>query len=294
METYRRGELKYEGKTKIVYRVEGRSDLVILANKDNITAFDDPSFTKQFDTKAVSATTTTCRVFELLEKAGVPVAYEGQLSATEFVTPWVAMIPLEVVIRGYAMGSYLKRNPSLARPEGDSFRFPVPLVEFFLKTTAGRVMLAGGDELDLGLDPKKGEEDPLILDPLLPNWTLCHPKKPLDQSGAVLGHFENAYLGVGVNNSIIAEIQKIARQTFIILRDAWKRLGLNLIDMKIEFGVRSDGQIVVADVIDNDSWRLRDREWQEISKQAFRDGEALDQVEAKYACVAELAGQLTY
>jgi phosphoribosylaminoimidazole carboxylase PurE protein len=45
---------------------------------------------------------------------------------------------------------------------------------------------------------------------------------------------------------------------------------------------------VVSDVIDNDSWRLRNSQWKEFSKQAFRDGETLNEVESNYVFVADL------
>jgi len=52
--------------------------------------------------------------------------------------------------------------------------------------------------------------------------------------------------------------------------------------------VTKDGRLVVADVIDNDSWRLRNSDWKDISKQSFRDGESLDEVQDKYKLVSGL------
>ena len=59
--------------------------------------------------------------------------------------------------------------------------------------------------------------------------------------------------------------------------------------MKIEVGINQNKEIVIADVIDNDSWRI----WpngdpiKQLDKQSFRDGEKLTDVQRKYTIVTE-------
>ena len=80
---------------------------------------------------------------------------------------------------------------------------------------------------------------------------------------------------------------------FEILEKAWKKFNVELIDMKIEIGIDNNKELVIADVIDNDSWRI----WpngdpkQQLDKQAFRDGVKLSEVRDKYAVVTQYTKQ---
>lgn len=291
MEEYKKGNLLAEGKTKKIFKVIGMPELAIIQYKNTITKFDNPDFTKEFEMKAEYSNTTTCRVFELLKGLGFQVAFENKISPIEFLAPLCTMLPFEVVTRRYAYGSYLKRNPGMKRSESKKpKRFQDIVVEFFLKTTKGKLVNSKGKVIVEGLVPKKGEEDPFIMNPYDKVWTLYHPKKPAKDKYVELrkGILASDVIDMPYPSIIMNEMADYAKDVFLALETVWEDLECQLIDMKIEFGISPQRELLIADVIDNDSWRLRDKNWQELSKESFRQNEELSMVKEKYGIVASL------
>src|SRR6266566_3972423 len=100
----------------------------------------------------------------------------------------------------------------------------------------------------------------------------------------------------------VPEIEWMAeqgRRVFETLERAWANVDVTLVDLKIEFGRDSRGDLLVADVIDNDSWRL----WpggdktRMLDKQVYRNlptvtEQDLQEIADRYALVADLTGKL--
>jgi len=266
------GALVAEGKTKKIHLVKGSSDRVTVVAKDDITAGDGAKHDIIPD-KGRLATATTCNVFRLLKACGLPVAFVEQDSAISFVSPKCDMLPYEVVVRREAHGSYLKRNPHLSKGQ----LFPQALVEFYLKTKdknwKGKPLIADDPFMQFAEDAKQ--------------IRLFNPAKPLQGQEPFLVLAGSEVFGRDQEGQIFPEMRRIARQAFLVLEKAWQLEGGTLVDLKVEFGFDSKGGLLLADVIDNDSWRVLEG-GSYIDKQVYRDGGALDDVVAKYRHVAEI------
>ncbi len=266
------GALVTEGKTKKVYQVKDGSGLVTVISKDDITAGDGAKHDIIPD-KGRVATATTANVFRLLKACGLPVAFVEQDSPTSFIAPNCTMLPYEVVARREAHGSYLKRNPHFTKGQ----LFPALIVEFFLKTKdkdwKGKPLIADDPLMQFSKDGGKIE--------------LFNPAKPVNaqEPFLTLAHGEVFTRADEIN--IFPEMARIARNAFLVLEKAWQLEGGSLVDFKVEFGYDAKGNLLLADVIDNDSWRVLEN-GAYLDKQVYREGGALDDVAAKYRRVADI------
>ncbi len=119
-------EKLYEGKAKIVYATD-EPDKVVIYFKDDTTAFDGVK-KEEIGGKGVINNAISSLIFELLNKRGIPTHYIKKLSAREMLAKRVEIIPVEVVVRNFASGSFTRRY---GIPEGT--KLEKPLVETFWK-----------------------------------------------------------------------------------------------------------------------------------------------------------------
>lgn len=235
-----------EGKTKIVYAHPSDAKLLVLEHKDAITAGDGARRDELKDKGAISCR-TTANVFEFLNKNGVATHFVSTDGHKRMVVHACEMIPLEVVRRRIATGSYLKRNPEVE--EGEFF--PEPVHEWFIKDDARHDPIATGQQI-----VKEG-----------------------------IASVEE-----------LKQMRAAAGEIFALLEKAWATQSVQLVDLKIEFGRRkSDGKLVVADVIDNDSWRIwpEGRKEEMLDKQVYRNlpnitADDLKKLKGNYERVAQM------
>lgn len=80
------------------------------------------------------------------------------------------------------------------------------------------------------------------------------------------------------------------RRVFQVLEAAWAEHDVTMVDIKIEFGLTADGRLVLADVVDNDSWRiwLGGTKKGMLDKQLFRDLDLEDEPEKVEAILQQI------
>ena len=100
-------EMLYEGKAKRVYATEDPEKLIV-SYKDDATAFNGQK-KGTIVGKGVINNQMSNRLMQRLEKNGVPTHYLQELSQRETLVKRVSIVPLEVIIRNIAAGSFSKR-----------------------------------------------------------------------------------------------------------------------------------------------------------------------------------------
>lgn len=100
-------EMMYEGKAKKVYRTDD-PNLYVVEYKDDATAFNGLKKGSIAD-KGIVNNVMSNIIFALLEEKGVPTHLVEQLSERETLVKAVTILPLEVIIRNVAAGSFSKR-----------------------------------------------------------------------------------------------------------------------------------------------------------------------------------------
>lgn len=218
MENLQKTEQLYEGKAKKVYATSN-PDYVIVSYKDDATAFNGEK-KGTISGKGVVNNRMTNYMFGLLEKAGVPTHLVEEINDRETIVKKVEIVPLEVIVRNVAAGSFSKK---LGIEEGIPLKQPT--LEFSYKND------------DLG--------DPFI----------------------------NDYYALGLGLATKEEIDTITKYAFMVndfMKDFFKKMNIDLIDFKIEFG-RFHNQIILADEISPDTCRFWDSTTHEkLDKDRFR------------------------
>jgi len=117
----------YEGKAKVLYETDEK-DKLIMEFKDEASAFDGVKKEK-VKGKGELNNEISSILFELLQKEGIKTHYIEKISPKEMLVWRAERFPLELVVRNYAAGSFVKRY---GVEEGKPLE--PPLVEFFMKS----------------------------------------------------------------------------------------------------------------------------------------------------------------
>jgi len=289
-----------EGKTKRI--IEGPKPHTVLLQAVNRLTGGDAARVAEIDEIGVFKTEQAANCFELLSKAGIPTAYVGRHSDHELLCRNCDMLPIEFVVRRYAFGSYLKRAPQF-KTDGKPHRFDALVLEQFHKMSVvaapasdSAILMSENDARDKYLADGEWAEG-VYTDPFIVTgddaWQLYSAKAPVE--GEALASIKPELSGADLQTIL----DTIVRPTFDVLESAWSKIEtihgpVTLVDAKFEIGVdRETGAYLLADVVDNDSWRI----WpggdptKQLDKQAFRDGQAESLVTENYKLVAALTSR---
>lgn len=142
-------EMLYEGKAKKIFKTDVE-DVLIVDYKDDATAFNGLKKGTIIG-KGIVNNRMSNYIFSLLEKEGVPTHFIEELSDRETAVKAVEIVPLEVIMRNIAAGSFSKH---MGVKEGSGFLCPI--LEFSYKNDdLGDPFINDDYALALGLATKE-------------------------------------------------------------------------------------------------------------------------------------------
>ena len=103
-------DMLYEGKAKKIYSIEGLQfrNQCIMYFKDDATAFNAEK-KSQFEGKGELNCWISDVLLRAMEHLGIPTHYKEKISDREIVAEHVKIIPIEVIVRNIAAGTFCKR-----------------------------------------------------------------------------------------------------------------------------------------------------------------------------------------
>lgn len=223
----------YSGKSKTLSFFD-QADILCMTFKDEMRAADGRYF--PMEGKGSTLAYISSLLFTYLNREGVPNHFIKMVDETTFLVKKLEMLPFEFVVRRFAEGSYVKRNPGVERGK----RFDEPVLEVFYKD----------DNLD----------DPFVIIKDDHTGILHQQKLPISK--------ETLIREISLNKILISQIQRESLNTFLLLEKLFSKQGAILCDLKLEFGVDSRGNILLGDSVEPDSWRL----WQDNINLDRNDG----------------------
>ena len=140
-----KGAQIYEGKAKKVFATED-PELLIVSYKDDATAFNGLK-RGTIEGKGIINNRMSNALMIMLQKRGIPTHYVHEISERETLVKRVQIIPLEVIVRNIAAGSFAK---NYGVSEGTVLQ--APTIEFSYKNDAlGDPLINGYHVIALGL-----------------------------------------------------------------------------------------------------------------------------------------------
>ncbi len=261
-------EQLYEGKAKKVFATDN-ADYVIVSYKDDATAFNGLK-KGTIAGKGVINNKMSNLMMQMLEKKGIPTHFVEQIDDRNTVVKKVEIVPLEVIIRNVAAGSFSKKY---GVAEGTALLNPT--IEFSYKNDdLGDPLINTYHALALGLATKE-EIDTITKMAFAVNEAMKEffkhlnidlvdfklefgvgADKHVEQSAAFLYRAEKTAHSLLSRKTL--EYFLIREMAFAVneaMKEFFKHLNIDLVDFKLEFG-RFKGQIVLADEISPDTCRF--------------------------------------